>query len=52
RIFVTFFRVAAGLKKLRLYHEVSVSDAKSQIFEYINCHPQTGMLRDAQVSPA
>jgi aldoxime dehydratase len=28
-----------------------VSDAKSQVFEYINCHPQTGMLRDAQ-SPA
>jgi aldoxime dehydratase len=42
--------VAAGLVKLRLYHEVSVSDAKSQLFEYINCHPQTGMLRDAGVS--
>ena len=52
RIFVTFFRVAAGLKKLRLYHEVSVSDAKSQVFEYINCHPQTGMLRDAVVVQA
>jgi len=50
RIFVTFFRVAAGLQKLRLYHEVSVSDASSQVFEYINCHPHTGMLRDAQVS--
>ena len=50
RIFVTFFRVAAGLVKLRLYHEVSVSDAKSQVFEYINCHPQTGMLRDAVVA--
>ena len=50
RIFVTFFRVAAGLVKLRLYHEVSVSDAKSQLFEYINCHPQTGMLRDAGVA--
>lgn len=48
RIFVTFFRVAAGLTKLRLYHEVSVSDAKNQVFEYINCHPQTGMLRDAK----
>lgn len=48
RIFVTFFRVAAGLAKLRLYHEVSVSDAKNQVFEYINCHPQTGMLRDAR----
>lgn len=48
RIFTTFFRVIAGLKKLRLYHEVSVSDASSQLFEYINCHPQTGMLRDAR----
>ncbi|NYI76724.1 phenylacetaldoxime dehydratase family protein [Nocardioides panzhihuensis] len=48
RIFVTFFRVVAGLEKLRLYHEVSVSDAKDQMFEYINCHPQTGMMRDAQ----
>lgn len=47
RIFTTFFRVAAGLEKLRLYHEVSVSDANDQIFEYINCHPQTGMMRDA-----
>ncbi|AIR90295.1 aliphatic aldoxime dehydratase [Pseudomonas cremoricolorata] len=52
RIFVTFFRVAAGLEKLRLYHEVSVSDASSQVFEYINCHPQTGMLRDAQQAAA
>jgi len=47
RIFVTFFRVATSLSKLRLYHEVSVSDAKNQVFEYINCHPDTGMLRDA-----
>jgi aldoxime dehydratase len=49
RIFVTFFRVATSLSKLRLYHEVSVSDAKDQVFEYINCHPQTGMLRDALI---
>ncbi|GAA4737448.1 phenylacetaldoxime dehydratase family protein [Nocardioides endophyticus] len=27
RIFVTFFNVVEGLEKLRLYHEVSVSDA-------------------------
>ncbi|QDG93896.1 phenylacetaldoxime dehydratase family protein (plasmid) [Rhizobium sp. NIBRBAC000502774] len=47
RIFVTFFRVAAGLSKLRLYHEVSIFDARNQLFEYINCHPQTGMIRDA-----
>lgn len=50
RIFTTFFRVVTGLAKLRLYHEVSVSDSKSQIFEYINCHPQTGMLRDAKIA--
>ncbi|MBC2640558.1 MULTISPECIES: phenylacetaldoxime dehydratase family protein [unclassified Rhodococcus (in: high G+C Gram-positive bacteria)] len=48
RIFTTFFRVAASLSKLRLYHEVSVFDARDQRYEYINCHPQTGMLRDAQ----
>ncbi|WP_249977992.1 phenylacetaldoxime dehydratase family protein [Vreelandella olivaria] len=51
RIFTTFFRVATGLEKLRLYHEVSVSDASSQLFEYINCHPNTGMMRDAQPKP-
>lgn len=49
RIFVTFFNVVEGLEKLRLYHEVSVSDGKEQLFEYINCHPRTGMLRDAVV---
>ncbi|AVT02811.1 aliphatic aldoxime dehydratase [Paracidovorax avenae] len=49
RIFVTFFKVAAGLSKLRLYHEVSVSDAASQHFEYIQCHPATGMMRDARL---
>lgn len=48
RIFTTFFRVAANLEKLRLYHEVSVSDGNSQVFEYINCHPNTGMMRDAK----
>lgn len=49
RIFVTFFRVVTGLEKLRLYHEVSVADGKDQTFEYINCHPRTGMMRDAVV---
>lgn len=47
RIFTTFFRVATDLDKLRLYHEVSVSDGVDQIFEYVNCHPSTGMMRDA-----
>lgn len=47
RIFVTFFRVVDDLDKLRLYHEMSVFDAKDQYYEYINCHPSTGLLRDA-----
>lgn len=47
RIFTTFFKVVTGLEKLRLYHEVSVFDAHDQHYEYVNCHPATGMLRDA-----
>lgn len=30
--------------KLRLYHEVTVAAADEQFFEYLNCHPKTGML--------
>jgi len=30
--------------KLRLWHEVSVLPAAGQLFEYINCHPGTGLL--------
>lgn len=48
RIFATFFNVAADLSTLHLYHEVSVSDGHQQFFEYINCHPQTGMMRDSR----
>ncbi|WP_409160463.1 phenylacetaldoxime dehydratase family protein [Pectobacterium sp. B2J-2] len=47
RIFSTFVRVAAGFEKLRLYHEVSVSDRQTQLYEYYDCHSETGMLRDA-----
>jgi aldoxime dehydratase len=47
RIFVTFMGVAANLTKLRLYHEVAVFDAAAQQYEYINCHPGTGLMRDA-----
>ncbi|MCJ2129758.1 phenylacetaldoxime dehydratase family protein [Methylobacterium sp. E-045] len=49
KIFVTFFRVITGLQKLRLYHEVSVFDLSDQLYEYINCHSNTGMLRDASI---
>ncbi len=52
RIFTTFFKVVADLEKLRLYHEVSVFDASDQYYEYVNCHPATGMLRDAAVPAA
>jgi len=47
RIFVTFMRVAAKVAKLRLYHEVSVFDRDAQRYEYVNCHPATGLMRDA-----
>jgi hypothetical protein len=30
--------------KLKLWHEVSVLPATPQIFEYINCHAETGLL--------
>ena len=36
--------------RLRLYHEVTVAAAEEQYFEYLGCHPNTGMLR--AVSPA
>jgi aldoxime dehydratase len=31
--------------RLRLYHEVTVAAADEQDFEYLNCHPDTGLLR-------
>lgn len=45
QIFVTFMRNVHKFKNLTLYHEVSVFDAANQYFEYINCHPKTGLLR-------
>jgi aldoxime dehydratase len=48
RIFATFVNNAANLERIRLYHEVSVSDGSNQTFEYINCHPATGLMRDAR----
>lgn len=33
--------------KLRLYHEVTVARAGDQLFEYVNCHDRTGMLKAA-----
>jgi aldoxime dehydratase len=33
--------------RLRLYHEVTVAAAEDQLFEYLGCHPGTGLLRAA-----
>jgi len=35
--------------KLRLYHEVTVARGSDQFFEYLDCHPGTGMLKAATV---
>jgi aldoxime dehydratase len=31
--------------RLRLYHEVTVTEAEQQRFRYLGCHDRTGMLR-------
>ncbi|GAA4751942.1 phenylacetaldoxime dehydratase family protein [Modestobacter marinus] len=49
---VAIFRVAmkylgtlGPAARLRLYHEVTVASADQQRFEYLDCHPGTGLLR-------
>jgi hypothetical protein len=42
--FLTMVREHGSDLKLKLWHEVSVRPTAGQIFEYINCHPQTGLL--------
>ena len=46
-IFGTFMRIVQELNfqlDLRLYHEVSVLRPEEQHFEYVNCHPRTGLM--------
>ena len=46
-IFGTFMRIVQELQfklDLRLYHEVAVLLPEEQDYEYVNCHPKTGML--------
>lgn len=46
-IFGTFMRIVQELQfqlKLRVYHEVCVLKPDEQEYEYINCHPKTGLL--------
>jgi aldoxime dehydratase len=56
---VAIFRVAlkylgtmGPAAKLRLYHEVTVAAADQQRFEYLDCHPATGLLRVTRLPTA
>ena len=54
RIFGRFIELATELKgdiKLKLWHEVTVVPAEMQEYEYVNCHPGTGMMPYASASP-
>jgi len=42
--FLVMAREHGANLKLKLWHEVSVLPAASQVFEYVNCHPGTGLL--------
>jgi aldoxime dehydratase len=51
RIFNSFIAMATQLGgdlKLRLWHEVAVLPSHGQVFEYLNCHPDTGLLPHAK----
>lgn len=48
RLFETFMDVVQKMNfelDTTFYHEVAVLGADQQRFEYLNCHPRTGMLR-------
>lgn len=42
--FMGIVRIMQGQLNLRLYHEVAVFAPDEQLYEYIGCHPRTGML--------
>jgi aldoxime dehydratase len=42
--FLTMVREHGKELKLKLWHEVSVLPSPGQVFEYINCHAETGLL--------
>lgn len=42
--FLTMVREHGKDLKLKLWHEVSVLPPLDQVFEYVNCHPGTGLL--------
>ncbi len=50
-IFGSFLKMVEALNfelKLRLFHEVAVVRQDEQRHEYLNCHPDTGLLRTAE----
>ena len=50
-IFNGFMRIVQELDfdvRLKLYHEVAILKKTEQESEYINCHPQTGLLKVIQ----
>jgi heme-degrading monooxygenase HmoA len=54
-IFGSFMRMVKATNfqpRLRLYHEVAVLAENEQHFEYVNCHPSTGMLASVAAVPA
>jgi len=42
--FMTIVQALQGQLDLRLYHEVAAFTADEQLYDYIGCHPRTGML--------
>lgn len=48
--FMNMVGAMEGQLKLRLYHEVTVVQASEQSYEYVSCHPRTGLLNT--LSPA
>lgn len=44
RAFHGLMRLTNATNKLKLWHEVSVLGGAADRFEYVNCHPRTGLL--------
>lgn len=42
--FMRYVEILNAQVQLRLYHEVSVIPPDAQFFEYVNCHPDSGLL--------
>ncbi|KAF4120340.1 phenylacetaldoxime dehydratase [Geosmithia morbida] len=43
-VFMAYVKEMDNNLSLRLYHEVSVLEPSQQLFEYVSCHSNTGML--------